>query len=205
MRVFLWVACWLALSLPAPAFAIAVDVWASSFSIPVGGTVTMSAYAQPTSTDDEVRDALVQQSGWPGAFVSSLMTSDRDGRVDISFDAPGSIEGNGSGSYWWVYFGGLGSPNPPISFTYNTPGNYRIDYSYDASANIYPISTIFDSPEMNFLVTGMFFGGVREEGSGTGHFDITVAAVPELSTWAMLLLGFVFIAAAARSRRRSIV
>jgi hypothetical protein len=204
MRVFLLGVFLAAAGVPAPAFAIAVDVWANSFSVPVGGTVTMFADARPTSTDDEVRDALIQQTNWPGAFVSSLMTSDRDGRVDISFDAPGSVEGNGSGSYWWVYFGAFSYPNPPISFTYNTPGNYRIDYSYGASANIYPISTIFDSPEMNFLVTGMFFGGVREQGTGMGHFDITVAAVPEPSTWALMLLGFIFIAAAARSRRRSI-
>jgi hypothetical protein len=63
-----------------------------------------------------------------------------------------------------------------------------------------PVSDAFDNGQYFLLVTGQT-GGVANTYSGTSNF---IAAVPEPSTWAMMLLGFAGLGFAFRQSRRKV-
>jgi hypothetical protein len=90
--------------------------------------------------------------------------------------------------FWDNSYGG-------ISFTTNTGGEFNLGGGGT------------DAPEYNILNSSLLNpSGYPQIGNGSYNVALSVASVPELSTWAMLSLGFagLGLAAAARGRKKAV-
>lgn len=87
-------------------------------------------------------------------------------------------------------------------FTYNTPGTYTISYSYDATfyENYFGYIHYSDGRPDDELLSSF---ATPEHGAGSLEFTFP-GAVPEPSTWAMMLLGFAGIGFMAYRRRQNL-
>jgi len=95
-----------------------------------------------------------------------------------------------------------------VSFSYASRPNYTPDafsVSGVVSASITPVTTAWTTDSLRFTASGadsLTFTAAVQTGfspdSSVGLDHVTVSAVPEASTWAMLLVGFVGLGFAAR-------
>jgi hypothetical protein len=179
----------------------------SSTSIPTGGSVQITGGDSDPYSFSFSGDYMATY--YPGDYAAQLSLLDQfNFTSSVSFSAPGSVEMSGGSSFFYYnldgYFYNLNSGN---TFTYNARGVYTIDYSYSYSMAALPLGTIYENPNINDIndqfVAGPFLQEIGGEISGTGSFTVNVGGVPEPSSWAMLLIGFVGIGFAACRRSAS--
>jgi hypothetical protein len=133
------------------------------------------------------------------------------GAVDSAYEgyhsvtAPGSLQDFSFDRFCIGYFiCSDGTPDRMVKLTYQTPGDYVIDYSdfYRMSVYYTYLLVWVDDVETGGYFTVFSPGFLQSTDSGSsGSFALTVAAVPEISTWMMMLLGFAGIGLLAYRRR----
>lgn len=105
------------------------------------------------------------------------------------------------------------SGNAVHSWTYSSSDYYHYVDIYTTTVQNYPDTIATSITGLNFIVKlkNLRKSGQREtaslqlRGLTVGRFASITSAVPEPSTWAMMLLGFAMIGAASRYRRRTTI
>ena len=147
----------------------AISLGAVDVPIPPGGSIDVQVYDYQFQT-------------WQSVLAN--------GSTQGSFEAYGC-----SASSFISCSPDIGTLTNTVKLTYDQPGLYSIDYSILKLAGWYGVYSTFDA---NGEMVDSGFGGPYSQISESGTFQITVAPVPEPSTWAMLLIGFAGIVFAAR-------
>lgn len=174
---------------PVKAASVAANFSISDTVIPIGGSVTISA--------DVFFDINPSPSYYAG-FNVTYSGVDWGVSGGANFSAPGSQQGNGQLTYSNISYSGLSVHEP--TFTFNNSGLYRIEFAYGFFLDERPLGTVYD-PVTNLQVAGPLLDYITSSTNGTGSFDVRVGSVPELSTWAMMILGFAGVGFIAYRRR----
>lgn len=130
--------------------------------------------------------------------------------IDLSLGSNGSISQTFdtlSGVLYNVRFFLSGNPDgPPIIKLANVQasGNALANYTFDRTGNSRP-NMLWRPYTYQFTATGtsttLTFAGASGTAFGAALDNVSVAAVPEAATWAMMITGFGLIGFSARRRR----
>jgi hypothetical protein len=150
-------------------------------SVPAGGTITF--------------DLVIPAPLVPNPSVPYSVDSFGD-KFFSHFDGGGATFNSGDGQIQITGMGAFGLSD--VAFTYLTPGDYTASVSGLVSYNTLACYT--GSGCSDLLNGGTAPGSMNF----TAYEDITVTAVPEPSTWAMMLLGFAGLGFAFRQSRRKV-
>lgn len=171
-----------------------IQIALSQSVIPAGGSVTL-----------QVIDAFAPlplsglawlQTVYPTDSQISISADDFAAIGFISYNAPGSVELAGSDSY--SFSSGIGF-SLPVSFTYNIPGLYKIDYNYAFTESENLIGTVLNAS--GDLIAGPALENPPSlEERGSGSFLVRVGSVPEPATWLMMIAGFLGLGIFSRRR-----
>jgi hypothetical protein len=143
-------------------------------------------------------------SGYSGQLSYSQLSS-----FSISFPAPNAQ------SYDLAFINSLTSPYDYVYFGYNTVSKTFVPASVGGGAGSFSGILAGGQADTTGIETGFFIdplasqGGTGADGAAVGYLPYTeatavsfvVTAVPEPSTWAMLILGFFGLALVAYRRR----
>jgi hypothetical protein len=175
----------------------------SDTSIAVGGSVEIT-FSPGNFQFWETELPLIGPHGPevpPGATIRYLRDDHRYTFVE-NISAPGSMEGgyrNFLQSWVWSCCNIFETEGSTI-FSYAQAGVYHINYDY--RYELWALNTYIINGPGDYSETGGWDPKYGTQGSGS--FTVTVGAVPEPSTWAMMLIGFAGISYTLLQRNRRI-
>ena len=150
--------------------------------------------------------ALIQGEVFFGANTPTSAYTGPDKQVQFSFDVPSSFSGSSTSAITdFIYTVGTkavsGAPTSIVFFPTAVNGMFDIDFASD-TVSIYGAdigSTGNVGPTGGYGVTAAL--NAARPATGTGFVDVTVSAVPETSTWALMIAGVAMIGGMLRLGR----
>jgi hypothetical protein len=186
---------------------------------PAGATVVLFSdfeSVSPTDLDNGGWGTLSSVEGWTGGAAGIEIQTDNvagyafSGRNHVELDtyanssmAVDLAPGRYNVSYWYSARPGVAADSNRIDLT--SAGLFLDSVTADGGN-----ATAWQWRSVDFISAGgpLTFAARGTSDSYGGYLDditITMAAVPEVATWAMLITGFAFVGVAARRRRQDVV
>ena len=134
------------------------------------------------------------------AVWSYTFKADGDGQIDLDYDfgISSNLDGYNGFRGWSIGWSGSGETYYPGAVNTTTSG------TFSGAIEAGQTYTIWLSPVNNLNTSGLSGPrGLFNEMTSNFHYAITESAVPEPTTWALMIAGFGLTGAALRRRRRA--